>query len=104
MSPAAPPWLGAARDGSLILALHIQPGAKATAFAGRYGEALKIRLAAPPIDGRANAALCAFLADFCGVPKSAVSLVSGETSRAKRVRIASPPDTARARLLALGGA
>jgi uncharacterized protein (TIGR00251 family) len=80
-------WLQVAADGSLTLTLHIQPGAKRTGFAGLYGEAAKIRLAAPPVDGKANAALCAFLAEVCGVPKSAVSLVSGETSRAKRVRI-----------------
>lgn len=80
-------WLREAADGSLVLTLHIQPGAKQTGFAGLHGEAMKIRLAAPPVDGKANAALCAFLADFCGVPKAAVTLVSGETSRAKRVRI-----------------
>ncbi|MDO9598830.1 MAG: DUF167 domain-containing protein [Azoarcus sp.] len=81
-------WLREAADGSLVLTLHIQPGAKQTGFAGLHGEAMKIRLAAPPVDGKANAALCAFLADFCAVPKSAVTLISGETSRAKRVRVA----------------
>lgn len=80
-------WLREAADGSLTLTLHIQPGAKKTGFAGLHGEAMKIRLAAPPVDGKANAALCAFLADFCKVQKSAVSLISGETSRAKRVRV-----------------
>ena len=80
-------WLREAADGSLVLSLHIQPGAKRTGFAGLHGEAMKLRLAAPPVDGKANAALCAFLAEFCGVPKSAVSLLSGEASRAKRVRV-----------------
>lgn len=80
-------WLREGADGSLTLTLHIQPGAKQTGFAGLHGEAMKIRLAAPPVDGKANAALCAFLAEFCGVPKSAVTLVSGDTSRARRVRI-----------------
>lgn len=83
-------WLREAADGSLVLTLHVQPGARTTAFAGRHGGALKVRLAAPPVDGKANAALCAFLAEFCGVPKSAVSLVGGEASRAKRVRIDAP--------------
>lgn len=87
-APDVASWLSLAADGSLVLTLHIQPGAKQTAFAGLHGEAMKIRLAAPPVDGKANAALCAFLADFCGVPKSAVTLLSGETSRAKRVRLA----------------
>jgi uncharacterized protein (TIGR00251 family) len=80
-------WWSRAADGSVVLALHIQPGAKKTELAGLHGEALKIRLAAPPVDGKANAALLAFLAKACGVSKSAVELVSGETSRSKRVRI-----------------
>ncbi|MBR0567790.1 YggU family protein [Azoarcus sp. L1K30] len=93
-------WLRESEDGSLTLVLHIQPGAKKTGFAGLHGEAMKIRLAAPPVDGKANAALCAFLAAFCEVPKSAVSLVSGETSRAKRVRIVQVSSTVAARLRA----
>lgn len=95
-------WLREAADGSLMLTLHIQPGAKQTGFAGLHGEAMKIRLAAPPVDGKANAALCAFLADFCGVPKAAVTLVSGETSRAKRVRIETTTPGLAGRLRALG--
>lgn len=91
-------WLRAAADGSLVLSLHIQPGARRTGFAGLHGEAMKLRLAAPPVDGKANAALCAYLAEFCGVPKSAVSLLSGETSRAKRVRIEGAADAVAARL------
>ena len=96
-------WLRETADGSLLLALHIQPGAKQTGFAGLHGEAMKLRLAAPPLEGRANAALCAFLAEFCGVPKSAVMLVSGETSRAKRVRVEGATSAAMARLRALAG-
>ena len=93
-------WLR--QEGSdLILALHIQPNARRTEFAGRHGEAMKLRLAAPPVDGKANAALVAFLADFCGVAKSAVVLVSGETSRAKRVRVVGAGPEAVARLRAL---
>ena len=80
-------WFNRAADGSLVVSLHIQPGAKETEIAGLHGEALKIRLAAPPVDGKANAALVAFLAKTCGVPRSAVALVSGETSRSKRVRL-----------------
>ncbi|NMG37029.1 hypothetical protein GRF61_21470 [Azoarcus sp. TTM-91] len=95
-------WLREAADGSLTLTLHIQPGAKQTGFAGPHGEAMKLRLAAPPVDGKANAALCAFLAEFCGLPKSAVELLSGETSRAKRVRLRGAGGDALARLRALG--
>ena len=80
-------WFNRAADGSLVVSLHIQPGAKKTEIAGLHGDALKIRLAAPPVDGKANAALVAFLAKACGVPRSAVALVSGETSRSKRVRL-----------------
>lgn len=87
-------WLSRAADGSVVLTLHIQPGAKKTEITGLHGEALKIRLAAPPVDGKANAALIAFLAKACGVSKSAVELVSGDTCRAKRVRV-SGADAAR---------
>jgi uncharacterized protein len=79
-------WL-ATDDNGVILRLHIQPGAKKTEVAGLHGEALKIRLAAPPVDGKANACLIAFLADQLDVAKSSISLISGDTSRAKRVRI-----------------
>ena len=59
-------WL-LADDNGVLLRLHVQPGAKHTEVAGLYGEALKIRLAAPPVDGKANACLIAFLADRLGV-------------------------------------
>jgi uncharacterized protein (TIGR00251 family) len=80
-------WLQQAADGSFVLNLHIQPGAKRSEIAGLHGDALKIRLAAPPVEGRANAALIAFLAEQLHVPKAAVSLEAGASSRRKRVRI-----------------
>lgn len=80
-------WLRADGD-DVILTLHIQPGAKKTEVAGPHGDALKIRLAAPPVDGKANAALLAFVATKVGVGRTAVALVSGQTARAKRVRVA----------------
>jgi hypothetical protein len=79
-------WLATTRDG-VVLNLHIQPGAKKTEIVGRHGEALKIRLAAPPVDGKANACLLAFLAERLGLPRAQIELVSGETSRAKRVKV-----------------
>jgi uncharacterized protein (TIGR00251 family) len=91
-------WLRADGDG-VILTLHVQPGAKKTEIAGLHGEALKIRLAAPPVDGKANAALIAFLAVKVRLGRTAISLVSGETSRAKRVRIAGVDSCTVARLL-----
>lgn len=91
-------WL-LADDHGVMLRLHVQPGAKNTEVAGLYGEALKIRLAAPPVDGKANACLIAFLADRLGVAKATVTLISGDTSRAKKVRVAGvAPDLARDRL------
>ena len=76
------------------LTLHIQPGAKKTEIAGVHGDALKIRLAAPPVDGKANAALIAFVADRLGLAKSAVTVKSGHSSRRKVVEVtAAPADT-----------
>lgn len=80
-------WLRPDGDG-VVLTLHIQPGAKKTEVAGLHGDALKIRLAAPPVDGKANEALVAFVAKTLSVPKANVELVSGQTSRAKRLRVA----------------
>lgn len=79
-------WLRTDGDG-VILNLHIQPGAKRTEVVGPHGDALKIRLAAPPVDGKANAALLAFIAEKVGAGRTAVELVSGQSSRAKRVCI-----------------
>lgn len=86
MSHLRPAWLDAAA-GAVVLTIHVQPGAKAAGVAGTYGDALKIRIAAPPVDGRANEALLDFLASRLGVPRRAVSLVAGESSRRKRVRV-----------------
>jgi uncharacterized protein (TIGR00251 family) len=91
-------WLVADGKG-VTLRLHIQPGAKKTEVVGLHGEALKIRLAAPPVDGKANTCLIAFLADRLGVARAAISLLSGESSRAKRVHVSGVTDAeARARL------
>lgn len=79
-------WLRQA-GADVILTVHVQPGAKKTGVAGQHGEALKIRLAAPPVDGKANDCLLAFLADRLGVAKSRLTLIAGTTSRAKRVGI-----------------
>ena len=76
--------------GALVLALHVQPGAARTEVAGTHGDALKIRLAAPPVDGKANAELLRFLADAFAVPLRQVTLVRGETARRKTVRIDAP--------------
>jgi uncharacterized protein (TIGR00251 family) len=72
---------------SVVLVLHVQPGAKRTEVAGLHGEALKIRLAAPPVDGKANEALLGFIADKFGVPLRGVELLRGGQSRHKMVKV-----------------
>ena len=72
--------------------VKVRTGAPVTKFAGEYGEGWKLQVAAPPVDGKANAAVCALMASATGVPKSAVSVVRGSTSRDKRVRIAGDVD------------
>lgn len=74
----------------LLLAIHIQPRASTDSLDGAHGERLKIRLTAPPVDGKANSQLIRFLAGHFGVPRRQVRLLSGESSRAKRVRIQRP--------------
>ena len=69
------------------LTLHVQPRASRTELAGRHGDALKVRIAAPPVDGAANAELVRFLAELLGVAKSAVEIVSGESGRRKVVAV-----------------
>ena len=74
--------------GGVVLTLHVAPRAKRTEVVGLHGASLKLRLAAPPVDDKANRELLRFLADRLGVSNSAVRLVSGQTSREKRVAIA----------------
>lgn len=81
-----PDWLIVADDG-VLLTVHVQPGARQTAAAGVHGDALKIRLQAPPVDGKANAALLDYLAAILCVSLRQLTLVAGQTSRRKRVRI-----------------
>ena len=78
------------QDGALLLFCHLQPGASRAEFAGLHGERLKIRIDAPPVDGKANAELIAFVAAQFGVAKKAVSIVSGASGRQKTVRIEMP--------------
>jgi len=91
-------WFRVAADGRVTLTLHIQPGAKKTEIAGLHGDALKIRLAAPPVDGKANEALVKFVAEALKLPKSAVNLKSGQTSRRKVLEVQGATTEAVARL------
>ena len=69
------------------VALHIVPRARATAVAGTHGDAVKIRVAAPPVDGAANAELVRFLAAQLGVPAARVTIVAGAGGRRKTVAV-----------------
>ena len=71
----------------MILELHVQPGARCSEFAGMHGERIKVRIAAPAVDDKANSALVEFLAGYFGVPRRNVSILSGVKSRSKRVSI-----------------
>ena len=67
--------------------MKVQPRAKKNAIVGELGDALKVALTAPPIDGRANQACIEFFADLLNVPRSAVTIVSGQSSRNKVIRV-----------------
>lgn len=72
---------------STVLTIHVQPKARTTEVVGWHGDAIKIRVAAPPVGGAANEALVHFLAERLEVARSAVTVVGGATARRKRVEI-----------------
>jgi uncharacterized protein len=74
-------------DDAVVLHVHVQPGAGRSAVVGRHGESLKIRVAAPPVEERANDAAVALLVEALEVHSRDVELVSGARSRVKRFRI-----------------
>jgi uncharacterized protein (TIGR00251 family) len=78
----------AEKNGAVSFAVRVQPRASRDEILGEYQDGLKIRLTAPPVDNRANEALCKLLASRLKVPLSAVRIASGERSRTKRVEIA----------------
>lgn len=93
------PWRYEAGD--LTLSLRVQPGAGKTEPAGHYGaSALRLRLAAPALEGRANKACMKFLAKALGVPLGAVSILHGESSRNKVLRVRAVEETRIQSLLA----
>ena len=75
------------RPGAIRFSVRVQPRASRNEIAGALGGALKVRLQAPPVDGAANDALVAFLADELGVPKRGVRIVVGSASRSKVVEV-----------------
>jgi len=74
------------KDG-IIFQVKVQPKASRNELAGLYQDALKIRLTAPPVEGKANKALIDFLADWLGVKKSQVEIVSGQLSKIKIIKV-----------------
>jgi uncharacterized protein len=94
-------WMVETNSG-VRLRVHVQPRASRSEVVGLHGDALKIRLAAPPVDGAANEELIAFLAKQLKVPKSRIELVAGAASRAKTVAIAGISAEDAARRLELG--
>ena len=75
------------REGTVIFSVRVQPRASKDEIAGEIGGALKVRLRAPAVEGRANEALVEFLAQLLKTPRSAVRILGGERSRKKRLEI-----------------
>lgn len=72
----------------MIIALRVQPGAKRSRLMGMHGDRLRVAVAAPPVDGKANKALIRWFAKELGLRPAHLELVSGQTGRDKRVRVA----------------
>ena len=89
MNQSLPTWL--TEDGALadtfIIALHCQPGAKKTEVQGEHDGRLKLRLAAPPVEGKANEALIQWLSKTLDIRRANIELLAGDLSRLKRVRV-----------------
>lgn len=75
-------------NGNVRFAVHVQPRASRSEIAGRHGNALKVRLQSPPVDGQANEELVNFLSEKLGVSRRSVRIIGGLSSRAKTVEVA----------------
>jgi uncharacterized protein (TIGR00251 family) len=94
------PWIETA-NGACLLRVRVVPRASRDEVAGPLGDALKIRITAPPVDGKANAHLTRWLARTLDLPPTAVTLTAGSTARTKRIHIQGlTPDAIRSTLLA----
>ena len=80
------------KDGCIILNVRVIPRASKDAIQGVMGDALKIRITAPPVEGKANAHLVKFLSKHWKIPRANIAILSGETGRNKRLRISNPSD------------
>jgi len=91
------PWFEE-KDGDIIINLRIIPRAGKSAIQGLHGDALKIRIQAPPVEGKANQALVKFLSKHWNIPRSDIKILSGVTGRNKRIRLRHPPDSLKQQL------
>ncbi len=90
--------------GAVRFAVRVQPRASRAGVEGLVGDALKVRVTAAPVDGAANEAVVAVLAEALGVPRRAVAVVAGRSSRSKVVEVSGDPGALRAAVAALAGA
>ncbi|MHB1332374.1 MAG: DUF167 domain-containing protein [Sulfuriferula sp.] len=94
-------WLQVTGESAQLL-LYVQPGAKTTEIAGIHGDAIKVRVAAAAIDGKANTALCAFFAKTFDIPVRNIKVWRGEKSRRKTLSITAPDNATLEKLEQLG--
>ena len=88
-------------DGGVGFWIHVQPGARTESVGPEHGEALRVAVGAPAVEGRANAACVAALASALGLPRTAIQLAPSSRGRRKRVRVMGDPAQLRAQLHAL---
>ena len=96
------PWLDDKGD-YITLNIRVVPRASKDEIMSLLGDALKIRIQAPPVEGKANAYLVKFLSKHWKIPRRDIEILSGETGRNKRLRILNPPPELRKELLSIGG-
>jgi len=87
----------------IVLNVRVIPRASRDEMAGRVGDALKVRIQAPPVEGKANAYLIRFLAKHWNIPRAHIVILTGETGRNKRISISRPTDELRKELLSVFG-
>ena len=87
MTPPSTSYLRSEKTGAVIVDIHVIPNASRTQADGEHDGALRVRLHAPPVDGKANLALIAWLADVLNIAKRDVELVRGQTSKRKQLRV-----------------
>lgn len=95
---AAPLWLKPATRGGCLLSIYVQPGAARSGIAGLHGDALKVKVSAPPMDGAANTALVEFVARWLELSRREVTIEHGDKSRRKTLWVAASPEVVEHRL------